>query len=88
MSVFLRLGVRPDSERLLKRLGRPAYSRLVPSAQRLREPTLEALIECLLENLNRMTDETMAEQLQDLLPENELIGLVDRVKTEVIKSFG
>ncbi len=35
-----------------------------------------------------MTDETMAEQLQDLLPENELIGLVDRAKTEVIKAFG
>jgi predicted nucleotidyltransferase component of viral defense system len=85
---FLRMGVRPDSAHLERRLRKPVYSRLVPPRRRLREPTLSSFQDLLVSEVGTLTEEALAESLRDYLPAEELTGLAMRIRAEIVKAFG
>jgi predicted nucleotidyltransferase component of viral defense system len=85
---FLRMGIRPDPERLRMRLLKPEYSRRVPAAKRLPDPSVEALVNMLHAEILSLSDADIAEELRDYLPESEFAGLSDRFRAEIVKAFG
>lgn len=85
---FLRMGVRPDLDRLTARLQKPVYARRVPAAKRLAEKSLVSFLSILREELLILTDADIAEELRDYLPEAEFPGLSDRFRAEIVKAFG
>lgn len=85
---FTRMGVRPDLDRLKARLLKPAYAKRIPVPKRLQENSVEALHAMLREEILALTDEKIAEELRDYLPEAEFTGLSDRFRSEMVKAFG
>lgn len=79
---FLRMGVKVDDAHLSERLKKPVYSRLVPTAQRLKEKTPLGLTERLHMEVLSLTEAKLRESLSDLLPDMELAGLDMRMKAD------
>jgi len=84
---FLGMGVTVDEERLSNRIQKPMYSRLVKPSRQLMERTVPAFYALLQKEVNELTDTDVRESLSDLLPEEELVGLVMRFKAQFQKVF-
>ena len=84
---FLCMGVKVDEKRLLSRIQKPAYSRLVDVSRQLEERTVPAFYDLLRKEITELTDKEVSESLSDLLPEVELTGLTMRFKAEFQKAF-
>ncbi|MCC5848647.1 MAG: nucleotidyl transferase AbiEii/AbiGii toxin family protein [Verrucomicrobia bacterium] len=82
---FLRMGIRPDPARLEKRLLKPQYSKLVKDNDRFHGAVLEAFYSFLREKIMRLDEDDFLQSLADILPSDELPGLLLRLRAEVAK---
>ena len=77
---FLRMGVRPDTKVLEARLRKPAYSRLVKSADRFSGRTAGEFYEFLRRHTAKLTDEEIERSMADYLPPEEITGLAMQIR--------
>jgi predicted nucleotidyltransferase component of viral defense system len=77
---YLRMGVRPCSKTLQRRLKKPNYSRLVKSADQFKGQSVTDFYAFLRQAVLAMTDKQVEAELADYLPPDELVGLVMRFR--------
>lgn len=82
---FMRMGIRPNPERLEKRLRKPQYSKLVKAPDHFQGTGLEAFYAFLRDRVNQLDEADFLQPLADILPEDELPGLLLRLRAEVAK---
>mgnify|MGYP003776689547 CR=1 FL=1 len=82
---FLRMGIRPDEPTLLRRLKKPAYSRLVKPVDHFKGKSADDFYDFLQEHANGLTDEVIAGELKDYLRADEMAGLTMRFRAELAK---
>ncbi len=82
---FLRMGIRPDPVRLEKRLMKPQTSKLLKEADRFHGTDLEGFYSFLREKIMRIDESAFQRSLADILPNEELPGLLLRLRAEVAK---
>lgn len=82
---FLRMGIRPNPDRLEKRLRKPQYSRLVKPTDYFQGKELEEFYSFLRDTVHRLNEEDFLQPLADILPADEVPGLLIRLRAEVAK---
>ncbi|MCC5844255.1 MAG: nucleotidyl transferase AbiEii/AbiGii toxin family protein [Verrucomicrobia bacterium] len=82
---FLRMGIRPDSDRLEKRLLKPQYSKLVKDNDRFHGSDPQTFYPFLREKIMLLDENDFLTSLADILPNDELQGLFLRLRAEVAK---
>jgi len=82
---YLRMGVRPDTATLEKRLLKPSYSRSVNKNSYFMGTSKDDFYDFLLESVKDLKDETYIRGLSDYLPLEDIAGLAMRVRAEVAK---
>lgn len=82
---FLRMGIRPNPDRLEKRLIKPQYSRLVKKDAYFTGRSIEEFYSFLREAVQRIPEDEIVGPLADSLPAEELAGLVWRIRAELAK---
>ena len=82
---FLRMGVLPDQETLTQRLRKPVYSKLVKEKDRFSGDSIDAFYDFLIAHVKTWSDDQVAAELEDYLPQSELVGMSMRMRAELVK---
>ena len=82
---YLSMNVRPDRETLRKRLKKPLYSRLIDENDYFRGENIRDFYDFMIDNVNKVTDEQIMDELADYLKKDDIYGLAMKFRVELAK---
>jgi predicted nucleotidyltransferase component of viral defense system len=82
---YLQMGIHPNEESLMERLRKPLYSKLVKREAHFKGKGPEPFYQFIRDHVSTLTDESIANELADYLPANQLPGLAMQLRAGFTK---